>query len=315
MSEFQKRILRPLSLPIIAVVFVGALVISLSRVLLAVPEASSTVIALLVAAEVLGIASLLAATTRTKPAQRALMLVLALGLLGAGAASAKVGVRHEELAVGVPVPIAAKGTQFSTKELDFPADTKVSLDFANNDVGIGHNVAIFKDDTLSTVLFRGTVITGTASIPYAIPPLKPGNYYFHCDVHPQQMNGKVVVGNAPPGGVAAPPSSPSPTPSASAPAGVPANTTTVIAKDLKFNVTTFTLKANANDSITLDNQDNGIPHNLAILTKEGGDVIVRGVTPFNGIAKQTWNFQAPQPGTYFFHCEVHPDMKGQVIFR
>ena len=106
MGEFRKRILRPLSFPLIAVLFVGALVISLSRVLLAVPTASSTLIALIVAAEVLGIASLIAATSRTKPAQRALMLLLALSLIGGGVASAEIGTRHEELVVGVPEAIS-----------------------------------------------------------------------------------------------------------------------------------------------------------------------------------------------------------------
>jgi len=316
MGDFQKRIIRPLSLPVLSAVFIGALVISLSRVLLAVPEASSTLIALLVAAEILGIASLLAATTsRPKPAQRALLLVLALLLMGAGAASAKVGVRHEELAVGVPVPIAAKGTQFSTDTLNFPADTKVSLQFANNDVGIAHNVAIFTDDTLSTTLFRGQVITGQASIPYAIPPLKPGNYYFHCDVHPAQMKGKVIVGSAPPGGVAAPPTTPSATPSTSAPAGSAPTATTIIAKLSAFNVSTFNLRANTTDSITLDNQDAGVPHNLQIYDKEGGNLLVPGVPFFPGIDKKTWSFQAPKAGTYYFQCQVHPTMKGSVIFQ
>ena len=90
----------------------------------------------------------------------------------------------------------------------------------------------------------------------------------------------------------------------------------MVAKTLKFNVPSFALKANAPDSITLDNQDNGIPHNLEILDKEGGNVIVPGVAPFNGIAKKMWNFQAPKPGTYYFQCIVHPTtMNGQVIFQ
>src|SRR5438105_8572017 len=127
MGEFRKRILRPLSFPLIAVLFVGALVISLSRVLLAVPTASSTLIALIVAAEVLGIASLIAATSRTKPAQRALMLLLALSLIGGGVASAEIGTRHEEPVAGVPEAIAAKSLAFTPRKLPFPADTQVQL--------------------------------------------------------------------------------------------------------------------------------------------------------------------------------------------
>jgi plastocyanin len=315
MGEFQKRIVRPLSLPILAVLFIGVLVISLSRVLLAVSEANSTIIALLFATWILGAASLLASVRRIKPAQRALLVVMGILLLGSGVASAEIGVRHEELAIGVPVPIAAKGTAFDKKELDFPADTKVSLHFTNDDVGLAHNVAIFQDKTLSTTLFRGTVITGVASIPYAIPPLKPGNYYFHCDIHPEQMNGKVIVGNEPPGQAEPPPTGSNPPPAGSQPpAGEAPTSASVVAKGLAFNVTQITLKADGPVSITLDNQE-ALTHNLAIYTEENGTLIEKGVDPFSGPAKKTWTFQAPKPGTYFFHCDVHFNMKGQVIFQ
>jgi plastocyanin len=317
MGEFRKRILRPLSFPLLAVLFVGVLVISLSRILLAVPVASSTILALIVAAEVLGIASVIAATTRTKPAQRALMFVLALGLIGGGAASADIGVRHEELVVGVPVPISAKSISFDKKELDFPADTKVSLHFTNNDVSVQHNVALFTDQTLGTTLFRGSVITGPGSIAYAVPPLKPGHYYFHCDIHPQQMSGTLIVGG-PPGGPpstaptnvsTAPPSTASP----SAPPGGQAQSVLVVAQNTQFNTKEIDLKANLPVSLTLDNRDPGVPHNLEILTSAGGSTIEKGVDPFSGPAKQTWTFTAPAAGTYYFQCIVHPSMNGKVV--
>jgi plastocyanin len=247
------------------------------------------------------------------------MVVLGLALLGGGAASADIGVRHEELVVGVPVPISAKSIAFDTKELHFPADTKVSLHFTNNDVSVQHNVAIFTDPTASTVLFRGPTITGPASIPYAIPPLKPGRYYFHCDVHPATMNGSVVVGTAPgtpPGGTivpTAPPGTNSPAPPPPA-GGTPVTSLIVVAKTISFDVNQIVLKANSTITLTLDNQDPGIPHNLAILTSETGTKIF-GQAPFNGPAKETWTFTSPAPGQYFFHCEVHPNMKGTVIVR
>ena len=318
MGEFRKRILRPLSFPLLAVVFVGVLVISLSRVLLAVPVVGSTLIALLVAAEVLGIASVIAATTRTKPAQRALMLLLALALIGGGAASANIGVRHEELVVGVPVPLSAKSISFDTKVLHFPADTKVSLHFTNEDISVQHNVHIFNNSSLSTSFFTGTVITGPASIPYAVPPLKAGTYYFHCDIHPQQMNGTLIVGGPPGGGPSAeptnvstaPPSTGSPTP---APSGQAQNVT-VVAQGIQFNTKEIDLKANSPVSLTLDNRDPGVSHNLEILTSAGGSTIEKGVDPFAGPAKQTWNFIAPAPGTYYFQCIVHPQsMNGKVV--
>jgi len=242
------------------------------------------------------------------------MVVLGLLLIGGGVASAEIGVRHEELAVGVPVSIAAKGTAFTVKTLQFPEDEKVSLHFANDDVGIQHNVSIFTDETASTNLFRGTIVTGPASIPYAISPLKKGTYYFHCDVHPQQMNGTISVGGAPgeeppPGPAPSSSSSPAPT------TGPAATSVNVTAKTINFDVSTLVLKANTQVSITLDNQDAGVPHNLAIYTTENGTLIEKGVDPFPGIATKTWSFQAPKPGTYFFHCDIHFNMKGKVIFQ
>ena len=319
MSEFQKRVLRPLSLPLTAALFVAVVAISLSRILLAVPVAGSTVIAFLFALLILGIAFVIASTTRVKPAQKMIFVVIGLMLIGVGAASADLGVRKEELVVGVPVPISAKSIAFDTNELHFPADTKVSLHFTNDDVSVQHNVHIFTDETLGTSVFAGAIITGPASIPYAVQPLKAGTYFFHCDIHPQQMKGTVIVGTAPGTPAASPPvqTAPPTTSSPSAPpaGGTPVTSLTVAAKNIAFDTTSFVLKANAQISLTFDNQDAGIPHNLAIFTEENGGTKIFGQAPFNGPAKETWTFTAPAPGTYFFHCEVHPNMKGTVIVR
>jgi len=315
-GEFRKRILRPLSFPLLAALFVAVLVISLSRILLAMPVAGSTLLALVAAAEVLGIASVIAATSRTKPAQRALMFILALGLIGGGAASAEIGTRHEELVVGVPESIAAKSIAFDTKQLNFPADTKVSLRFSNDDVSVQHNVAIFTDETQSKSLFQGTVITGPGSIAYAVPPLQPGHYYFHCDIHPKQMNGTLVVGGPPGGPPSTQPTNVPTSPPASAstpPPGGQAQTVVVVAQGTAFNTKEIDLRANSPVSLTLDNRDAGTPHNLEILTSAGGSTIEKGVDPFAGVAKQTWTFTAPAPGTYYFQCIVHPFMNGKVV--
>jgi plastocyanin len=89
---------------------------------------------------------------------------------------------------------------------------------------------------------------------------------------------------------------------------------TVVAKTIAFDVNEIVLKANSTITLTLDNQDPGIPHNLVILTSENGTKIF-GQPYFNGPAKETWTFTSPGPGTYFFHCEVHANMKGTVIVR
>jgi plastocyanin len=88
--------------------------------------------------------------------------------------------------------VTAQNIAFDTDTIDLPADTETTITFDNQDSGVQHNIAIFTDDTLSEDLFRGDVITGPDTIDYPIPPLEAGEYYFHCDVHPD-MNGTVVV--------------------------------------------------------------------------------------------------------------------------
>lgn len=92
---------------------------------------------------------------------------------------------------GPTVDVAAQGIQFDTDTIDLSAGAPATIHFENRDP-VQHNVAIFTDDTLGNVLFRGDLIAGPDSIDYPIPPLDPGTYYFHCDVHPS-MNGTVVV--------------------------------------------------------------------------------------------------------------------------
>ena len=94
---------------------------------------------------------------------------------------------------GEAVTVTAQNVAFGTDTIELPADTESTITFDNEDAGVQHNIAIFTDDSLSENLFRGDVITGSDTIDYPIPPLEAGEYYFHCDVHPD-MNGTVVVG-------------------------------------------------------------------------------------------------------------------------
>jgi plastocyanin len=94
---------------------------------------------------------------------------------------------------GVAVTVTAQNVAFDTDTIDIPADTESTITFDNEDAGVQHNIAIYRDDTLAENLFRGEIITGVDTIDYSVPPLDAGEYYFHCDVH-ATMNGTVVVG-------------------------------------------------------------------------------------------------------------------------
>jgi plastocyanin len=89
--------------------------------------------------------------------------------------------------------INAKNIAFSTGCLGAPAGQGVTLTFANDDTGVPHNVAVYRDASAKTVAFRGQVVTGTTTVTYHVPALAAGSYLFRCDVHPF-MKGTLVVG-------------------------------------------------------------------------------------------------------------------------
>jgi plastocyanin len=217
---------------------------------------------------------------------------------------------------GVSTSITASGLQFNTDSLTFAAGKPTQFTFNNDDDGVPHNLAIYTDDTLKENLFRGKIVTGVAKGDYTIPALKAGTYYFHCDVHPD-MSGTVTVTPGSGGGGGPPPSGePSPTsgPPASS-AGAPPTggvTTTVTASGLAFDTQTITLPANKATTLTFDNQDAGVPHDIAIFPDASatnplftGDIVV-------GVKSVDYQIRALKPGSYFFHCDVHPDMNGTV---
>ncbi|GBC87068.1 hypothetical protein HRbin12_01069 [bacterium HR12] len=94
---------------------------------------------------------------------------------------------------GPRLTVKAENIAFDTDRIELPADTPSTIVFENLDAGVQHNIAIYADDTLAEVLFKGELVTGPTTVEYAVPPLPAGEYYFHCDVHPN-MNGTVVVG-------------------------------------------------------------------------------------------------------------------------
>jgi plastocyanin len=100
---------------------------------------------------------------------------------------------------GGAVTVVAQNISFDTSEIDLPADAPSTITFDNKDAGVPHNIAIFNDSSLSQNLFTGDIVTGPGTAQYQVPALSAGEYYFHCDVHPN-MSGSVVVGGGGGGG-------------------------------------------------------------------------------------------------------------------
>jgi len=81
---------------------------------------------------------------------------------------------------------------------------------------------------------------------------------------------------------------------------------------LLFNVDTIEATAGEDFTITLVNNDTA-PHNISIYTEEGGDLLGEvGATAEAGQTVTT-DVAALEPGTYYFQCDIHPDMNGSVV--
>ena len=88
--------------------------------------------------------------------------------------------------------IVAKGLEFDTDRIELEADRPTPLTFVNDDTA-AHNLAIFEDEEATgEPLYRFEPVTGPSTTPEQISPLPPGEYFFHCEVHPT-MSGTVVV--------------------------------------------------------------------------------------------------------------------------
>jgi plastocyanin len=99
---------------------------------------------------------------------------------------------------GGGVTVVAQNIAFDTSTIRLePVPTTIT--FENRDAGVQHDIAIYSDSSLADELFGGELITGPATVDYAVPALPPGEHYFQCNVHPN-MNGSVVVSDTGEGG-------------------------------------------------------------------------------------------------------------------
>ena len=217
------------------------------------------------------------------------------------------------------VAVSAQSLAFDTSEIDLPPDTPTTITFDNREPGVQHNISIYADDTLAELLFQGELLTGPATADYQVPPLAAGEYYFHCDVHPT-MNGAVVVGASGGGGVGETGSGPTgPTGATTGPSREPtgasgggggtADPSTVVASNLAFDTGTISLPAGAGSTLTFDNRDAGVPHNIAILQGEAN--VFRGEV-ITGPDTTDYTIPPLEAGEYRFLCDVHPTMTGTV---
>jgi plastocyanin len=84
------------------------------------------------------------------------------------------------------------------------------------------------------------------------------------------------------------------------------------AADLTFDASVIEAPAGEAFTISFTNNDSA-PHNLTVYAAEGGDRIGdEGATIGEGETTELV-VAALEPGTYYFQCDIHPDMNGTIV--
>ena len=93
--------------------------------------------------------------------------------------------------------------------------------------------------------------------------------------------------------------------------GAPVTSATIVGKNITFDLNALTVPAGQEVTITFDNQDAAVPHNLHIQAGPEGDFKTEIV---EGPVLQTLTFEIAKPGSYSFVCDVHPiQMAGTLV--
>jgi plastocyanin len=300
MSDQKNRqsLLLPILFPVAILVLIGAVLFGFSRILLHVTPNAATVVALITAAGIFTIASLVASRERLSGTALFPMIVAVAGVaLAAGGlalvASPKVegtAVEAQTVLLGAPINAAVEG--FKPTTLTFKADAPTNLQFNDEDPTAPHNVVIFAGkDATGKQVFEGALVNGPKQVTYQVPALPAGDYFFHCAVHPTTMMGNITVSASGGGGSGG---------------GTGTGPLTIAASNLTFSTDALSIPADTATTLTFDNQDAGVPHNFSIYADNAyTDNLFKGDL-VTGPATQEYQLPALAAGTYYFRCDVHP---------
>jgi plastocyanin len=202
----------PILIPLAALAAIAVIAFLFSRVLLAVPREAAILIAIVMAANILGGFAFAALRPKLSRSQRIelamvigypLLIGIVIAQLGFGApaeeASAEAGGAS---AVEGDAVLVAENLAFDTDAIELAAGKTQTIGLDNQD-SAPHNLAIYKNEQAGVsqegALFDGEDVPAGSSTEYEVDPLDAGKMYFQCDLHPS-MKGDVVVAGGGQGG-------------------------------------------------------------------------------------------------------------------
>jgi len=89
-----------------------------------------------------------------------------------------------------------------------------------------------------------------------------------------------------------------------------ATSVSISAADMAFDVDSMTANAGGPIVVTFTNNDT-VPHNFSVYTEDGGDAIATGDIINQGQTDEI-DLGELEPGTYYFVCDLHPEMNGTL---
>ena len=305
LPEPRERLLWPILIPVGVLAVIGAVLYLFSRVLLRVTPTAATIVALVVAASILAIAWIVAARPQVTGASLLSMVggVAGIAMLTGGLAlllgRPAAELQPVQLALAAPAGAATKG--FQPDQLSAPVNYPFTIEFSNDDVtggvGVQHNVVVTQEKTVDPTgaIAVGTPITGPNQVAVPVSGLAQGSYYFFCEFHPTTMTGKLTVAGPPP--------------APGAPAGP-----VITAQNLTFSPTSLDLPPGQPTTLTFDNEDPGVLHNIQFFSDADHTTSVYKGPDVTGVASSEYQLPALDPGkTYYFHCDYHPTtMQGTI---
>jgi plastocyanin len=301
----RESLLVPIVIVVGLLALIGIVLWGFSRVLLDVEPHTATATALLMAVAIVAILSFAASRKRVTNGS---LLMTVVGVLGAGMLLSGIALtvgtgegetgpeEGETIALAAPEGAAVSG--FDQTQLSAPADTAFVIAFNNQDPGVPHNVVIASDDPQKTpdaeTFFTGEVVSGPMQIDYPVEPLAEGEHFFYCEIHPTTMVGTLTV----------------------APGATPGGNTdegqVIAAQNIAFDTDTLTFPADTPSQLTFQNDDAGVLHNVSIYTDESLSEALFTGEVITGPASVVYDIPPLPQGSYYFHCDVHPNMNGTV---
>jgi plastocyanin len=87
----------------------------------------------------------------------------------------------------------------------------------------------------------------------------------------------------------------------------------VTAENIQFDTSRLTAPASKSFTLVFHNNDPSVPHNVAIYADSSASTSLFVGKVFNGRATMSYQVPALPAGSYFFRCDVHPQMSGTLV--